>query len=203
MELNCVYDFETLSQKVYEAPILCLAYIEYDADRFVKNPYTWKELCDNTLFIKFDVEEQVKKFGLKIQKETVDWWAKQDKEVRKIALNPSPDDRSITELDGWFKKNTKIELAKNVFTRGNTFDPIILENILNITGHGPLYNFHRIRDTRSYIDGMTLGAKIFNKFMPDGCEGADEHNPIDDVCLDVMRMQQVHQTILGDDDGPF
>tara|TARA_B110000902_G_scaffold227489_1_gene266853 strand:- start:1136 stop:1729 length:594 start_codon:yes stop_codon:yes gene_type:complete len=191
MPKNVIYDYETLGTDTRNAPILSLAIMNYDPDRFMsETPYTFKELCSRAAEYKFDIMEQVKSFGKVINKETLDWWKKQPKELRDAQLTPTPDDLSITELNACFKNHCHQSDA--IFTRGNTFDPMITTFTLADQGLGEPYNWGKVRDTRSFIEGLSYTSGLNNKFIPEGLEDVFvAHDPIHDIAIDVMRMQSI------------
>ena len=80
--MEVIYDFETLSTDVYRGVIVNIAGTQFDETRFKTNPYTFDELVDNTKLMKFDVEEQVKVYDRKIKPSSLEWWKKQDLEVK-------------------------------------------------------------------------------------------------------------------------
>jgi hypothetical protein len=190
-----IFDFETLSNKPNTGVALSLATLNYSEARFTSDmPYTYLDLVDRCHFIKFDVEGQVKAFGRKIQKDTLEWWGKQNAEAQKV-LNPSKADQSITELYSFMVLNKPTNLEK-VFTRRNTFDPIFMSSLMECTGNPEPYECWLVKDTISYIEGMTYGSGLKNNFMPEGCEEHFvHHDPRHDIALDVMRMQSVIQAI--------
>ena len=176
MDNAVIYDFETLSQDQINGVVTCLAILKFDESRFVGKPYTFKELTDDAKVIKFNVEEQVKKYEAK------EW------------ILPSDNDKDISELYDFFVESMG-STATKFYTRGNTFDPILLETIMNQT-HKPMpYNWWEVRDTRSVIEGLAWGSDLENKFIPPDCEEATKHNPTHDIALDVMRIQALAQAI--------
>jgi hypothetical protein len=187
----CIYDFETLSQDQVNGVVLSMAMLNFSEMRFNgDNPHTYEELLEKTHIIKFDVEEQVKKYGRKINKETLKWWGEQSGEAQK-SLKPSAKDKSISELYQFFVVNKCTNLNK-VYTRGNTFDPIFLEHIMKQCGDPMPYNWWEIRDTRSLIEGLTWGSDLKNSFIPEGLEEKFiAHDPRHDIVMDVMRIQTV------------
>ena len=190
-----IFDFETLSSNPSDGVVLSMAMLNYAEVRFTGDmPYTYQELLDNCKYIKFDVESQVKAFSRKIEKDTLEWWGKQNAEAKKV-LNPSKDDRPITELHDFFALH-KATNMKKVFTRRNTFDPMFMSSICQATGYPDPYPWWDVRDTISYIEGMSFGSDLKNNFMPDGLEEHFvHHDPRHDIALDVMRMQTVAQAI--------
>jgi hypothetical protein len=190
-----IYDFETLSQDQLNGAVLSFAMLAFSPGRFTTElSYTYEELLSKTHFIKFNVEEQVKKYGRKIDKSTLEWWGQQG-EAAKKQLKPSPEDRSISELYDFFVLHKPANLDL-VYTRGNTFDPMFLQYIMESTGNSMPYDWWRDRDTRSLIDGLSWGSGLTSSFMPEGCEDKFvHHDPRHDIVLDVMRLQTLVQAI--------
>ena len=187
--INVIYDFETLSQNQLDCPIVSCAFLVFDDDRFLTSPYSFEELVEETKFIKFDIEDQVKNWNRKIDIKTLQWWKEQEPEALKT-IKPSKEDVSIENLHSWFVNNVNWDKVKKVYTRNNTFDPIILQYFLKQNNHKMPYPWWLIRDTKSFIDGLTYGHDIKDSFIPPECENKfTKHNPIHDVVLDVMRMQ--------------
>lgn len=192
-----IYDYETLSSDPQTGVVLSLAALAFDETRYASaNPYTYEELLDSAQYIKFNVEEQVRVYGRKIQQETVDWWAKQDKAAQHC-LAPSADDRSISELSAFLRSlATDPKSIKRVYTRGNTFDPIFTESLLKVLRQSDPYHWGTLRDTRSMIEGLSWGSDLYNGFMVDGLKDKFvKHDPIHDIAMDVMRMQVLVQAI--------
>jgi len=197
LDNSVIFDFETLSTDRVNPVVLSFAMLNFSESRMLGDmPHTFEELLDKVDYIKFDVKDQVKNYNRKIDKETVDWWGQQDEAVRKDQLTPSDDDKSISELHDFFVLN-KTTNATKYYSRGNTFDPIILDYIMKQTGNNALYHFWEIRDSISTIDGLSWGTKLRNNFIPEGCEGYKKHDPRHDVALDVMRIQSLVQATEG------
>ena len=186
---SVIYDFETLSQDPVKGIVINFAALVFDETRFKNNPYTFNELVESAEIIKFDTKEQVEVYGRRPDKGTLDWWSKQNAEARSM-LKPSPDDVSISELYDFCKG-----IAQNpnrVYTRGNSFDPVFLSQIMLQVGKEEPWKWWNLRDTRSIIDGMVMGVDFDNKYMPEGIEGFIHHNPIHDIALDVIRIQALY-----------
>ena len=179
---SMIYDYETLGQDVVNCPVLSMAVFAFDTDRFISNPYTLNEIVDGSTYVKFDVNEQVKVYKRVIEASTLDWWKTQSKEAQRSQLKAYSTDVSITEMPDVLASIYTTEAA--VYTRGNTFDPIITETM-------------SIRDTRSMIDGLSYGSNISNSFVPDSVDWKDVvvHDPRYDIALDVLRLQVLIQAI--------
>jgi hypothetical protein len=190
-----IYDFETLSQDQNKGVVISLALLSYTEKRFVSDPYTYEELLSNCKKIKFNVEEQVTKYNRTISKETVAWWKEQNKEAQK-QLAPSSEDVSIDKLYDFLIENIDLKNHRKAYTRGNTFDPIIMDWLLKESNKVNPMHWGSIRDTRSFIDGLAYGSKLNNKFIPEGLQSKFvEHDPCHDIVMDVMRMQTLIQAV--------
>jgi|TARA_R110000822_G_scaffold197597_1_gene335590 hypothetical protein len=194
---DCViYDFETLSVDVNRGVVLSLGLLTFSRARFTNNPYSYEELLDSSVGIKYDVKKQVEVYDRKISKSTLDWWNKQPKETTASVMVPSEDDKDISETYNFFVKNVNINNLKTVFSRGNTFDIPFFEGILNDTGKKVPYPFWMVRDTRSFLDGLLWGSDVKNDYIPEGCaEKFVKHDARHDCVMDVMRMQTVIQNL--------
>ena len=193
---DCViYDFETLGQDQRTSVVLSFAMITFSERHYKSDPYDYLELVNKAKFIKFDVESQVAA-GRKINKDTLVWWHEQGAEAQK-QLKPTPDDKPLSDLYSFIKKNTEDAKIKKSFTRGNTFDPMFLQYIMEETGNKDPFHWRTVRDTRSMIEGMSFGMKVDNSFTPAGVESQFiKHDPRHDIAMDVLRMQLLAQAIL-------
>lgn len=189
-----IYDFETLGDQ-YNGVAVSLAVLKFNENNYTLNPYNYNDLVSQAEFIKFDVEEQVKTYKRKISKDTLEWWNKQSEQARE-QLKPSPSDVSISDLWKLLTDYMQGMDVRRVYTRGNMFDPVLMESLLYACDKGIPYPWWNVRDTRSFLDGLLWGSDINDKFMPDGCaEDFIHHDPRHDIALDVMRMQSVVQAL--------
>ena len=189
--MNLIYDFETLSQNPDNGPIVSIAALVYDPDV----EYDYSQLVNMAKYMKFDIAEQCKKYNRIIDLDTVSWWQSLGTEAQKQII-PRPSDVSITELYNFFVDTLNGIEVKRVYTRGNDFDPIFLKSILKTIDKPFPYSWWKIRDTRSYIEGLSFGGKMGNSFIPEGLNDKIVlHNPIHDIALDVMRMQVLIKAI--------
>jgi hypothetical protein len=189
-----ILDFETLGQRP-STVVTSFALLSFTESRYVKNSYSFQELIKSVKYIKFDVEEQVNKYHRTLDPDTIKWWSEQSS-TAKAQIKPRPDDVSIDKLYQFLIDNIDLACHKKMYSRGNTFDPIILDSILASCGKVNPMHWGSVRDTRSMIEGMSFGFPIKNDFIPDNITGFIKHNPIHDIALDVMRMQTLAKIIL-------
>lgn len=186
-----IFDFETLSQNPIDGAVVSLALLTFSEDILLLNGYTYEELLRNVKFIKFDVQDQVNKWNRKIEESTLEWWSQQTKEAR-ASIKPHPSDVSITEMIPWMSSHFDRQKVKIVFTRNNTFDPVIVQSVSKDFNMPVPYDWWKIRDTKSFIMGLTYGTDIKDSFIPPDCENKYvKHDPRHDVVLDVMRLQTI------------
>lgn len=201
---SLIYDFETLSQNQVKGVVVSVAILPFNMARVTHGKdYTYEELLDSCLVMKFDVKKQVTVYGREIELDTLNWWKEQTPQVRK-QLDPSPDDKDISELYDFFILNTMVNNLQHVFTRNNTFDPMFLQYICSQFGKPLPYPWWLVRDTKSLINGMTWGQKIEDDFIPDGLASKFvKHDPKHDIAMDVMRLQSLSRILIPEDDIPF
>jgi hypothetical protein len=87
------------------------------------------------------------------------------------------------------------------WSRGNTFDPIILWRLMWKEGHGPLLDeylkYNKVRDVRTHIDAK-FNYTTRSGFIPVADEKYWEsafvaHDSTHDVAADVLRLQAIHR----------
>ena len=194
--MKCViYDFETLSLNVDRGVAVSLAMLNFDTDRFTsEEPYAYEELLDYCDTIKYDVEEQVKVHKRVIDKDTLDWWGKQNEEARAM-LKPSSEDVSITKTFEFFTTNAA-DNADWFITRRATLDQPLLQSLCATSGNTAPYAYWKFREVVSLINGLTFGHTIRDNFIPEGLESKFvAHDPCHDISMDVMRLQTIVQAL--------
>lgn len=192
-----IFDFETLSQNPIDAALVSCAKLSFSMKELKNNTYTYDDLLTQTEYIKFDVTDQVKNWDRRVDQSTLDWWKAQSKEAI-ASIKPSKDDVSITKLIPWLGE-TLSKNTKYVFTRNNTFDPVIVTSVCATMGEKVPYEWWKIRDTKSFIFGLVYDNNIRDDFIPPNCDNVIKHDPRHDIVLDVMRMQTLIFHKFGDE----
>ena len=189
--MDMIFDFETLSTDRVNGVVLSLAILVYDETRFnEKQQYSYTELLEGSRFIKFNVEDQVKNYGRKIDPDTLKWWGEQSKEAQASQLAPSPRDQPLNEIINFINKHTSHCSLRRVYSRGNTFDNVFLDYIAQQVGQPVPWPHYIVRDTRTLIEGMSYGSGLSCSYVPEGLESMFvPHDPQHDIVMDVMRIQ--------------
>lgn len=204
MGKSVIYDWETLGQNFETSPVLSIGVLKFDEDRFLSDkPYSYDELLNNALYLKFDVMDQIKTYGKKVEKSTMEWWESQGEEA-KVVLKPSSQDIPITDL-----KSHLDEYVGNygsifrTWSRGNTFDPMFMRQIMRDANQDDPFPWWTIRDTRSFLDALLIGLEQElkdNRFVvSEWKEKFVAHDARHDIVVDVLRMQYLVRGIHLDD----
>lgn len=192
------YDFETMSQDPETAPVISVAAALVDMNNVETGQYDYEMILDMCRFMKFDVEDQVLNYSRVVDPKTIEWWAEQDKEALET-IKPTKLDKSIELLIPFLKEMIESVNIDYVFTRNNTFDPIIVQSICRQTGQKIPYPWWAIRDVKSFIFGYTYGHNIKDSFIPPNIKSQIvKHDPRHDIALDVMRLQTLLSANYGE-----
>lgn len=186
-----IFDVETLG-KESNSVILSMAAIYFEPD---KEP-SHTQLRDSAFFVKFDVQDQIKRLDRKVGKTTVEWWSKQCENARNKSFKPRADDIQFEigyeAMRQW--ANTKNDSKCWVWARGN-LDQLVLDSMEEQLELKPIWPFSRWRDIRTAVDflyGTTNGYVEVD--TPGWVEAFDsklhitKHNPIDDCVFDAMQL---------------
>ena len=200
MKQDFIIDFETIGQNAMKCPIVDAAYVVFDWDRFNSDPYSFLELTSLVKTDKFDVKDQVNN-GCSFGKDDLAWWQRQSSEA-KANLKPSENDLTIEEFSvNIFKYLREVGKVEYWWSRGNTFDPVLLERVMNKLDQHLLMNEYfrwwRVRDIRTWIDAK-FDFSTKNGFIPIADVEYWEntfigHDSTHDVAADVLRLQAIHR----------
>lgn len=182
-----VYDVETLSTKE-NAVVLSFAILWFD-DSIKCNSY--HKLLDDTLFVKFSVEEQIKKYKRRLDQSTCNWWKEQSKPVKDKSLNPSPNDVSVIDGIKTIKKYISDHATKDdiVWTRGS-LDQFVADDLCECVGEPPLFKYGQYRDVRTAIDIMKETSRRGYCTLPPWFDTniVIKHDPVHDVVYDAIML---------------
>jgi hypothetical protein len=178
-------DIETLSNRE-TAVVLSLAILHFDE----KETYTYKELLDNTCFVKFNLKEQIEVYERTTNKETIDWWKKQCDIVKNVSLVPKKTD--MNAIDGLKVARDYIKSKSQgdeiVWTRGS-LDQFAIDSLCDSVKVPYLFNYGQYRDFRTAIDLLKETSVRGYCTIPDfNRDIAIKHDPVHDVALDVMML---------------
>lgn len=196
MATHFVIDTETLG--VYpDAVVLSLAIVPFE---FENLRGSFMDYVSSGLSLKLSVEDQIRKYGRKIEPETMQWWKEQGDEAKAI-LKPSGRDKTVQDaLDAFdeFLENNGYEPKESwLWSRGNLFDFGKVESLYRKAGRPEPYVHYMVRDIRTMIDcfcGTSRG-----RIKPLGeREGFILHNALHDAANDAMTMTEIFQQMMKD-----
>jgi len=186
-----VLDIETLSVN-QDAVVLSIGvvYIEYTG------PCSWDEFGTNSLYIKLDAKDQIKRFNRKVSESTLKWWQKQVPIVRDAAIKPSAAD--ITPEEAFDKIRTFVfertqQHKIRCYTRGS-MDVIVLEHLAEQCGKTLPWKYNDFRDVRTFVDCMYEKSEDgYIDVDPELCYNFNsgailKHHPVEDCRLDAAMM---------------
>ena len=196
-----IFDLETIGANVFVCPVVDMAYSTFSWDRFLNDPYSFEELADTIQTVKLDIKDQLDNYNCSFKKDDVAWWESLPKEARD-KIKPSSNDLTVTEfcdtIVAYLKDSGKIDYW---WSRGNTFDPVIIQRHMWATNNGTAFDnalkFWKVRDVRTHIDAK-FNYTTRSGFVP----VADEeywkksfiaHDSTHDVAADILRLQTIHR----------
>ena len=193
-----ILDFETMGIDPKTCACIDLSVFVFDREQFTTNPYTIHSIGEVRRF-KLSVKDQVQNHSMAVEQGVLDFWAEQSKEVR-TRIKPTVNDLTLPEFVSNFH-NFLIENPVGYWwTRGNAFDPVILERLFSLVGKKEHLNeylkYWKVRDTRTYIDTKFNFENEKNSFCPIQDEALWEstfkkHDSSWDILADVLRMQAI------------
>lgn len=192
-------DFETMGDDILECAAIDMSAIVADTNKMLSDkPYT----CDDVVLakrFKLSIADQVQNYGFTIQASAMKFWEKVPADVRKH-IKPLSTDLTVAQFTLEF-----IDYMNTIggidywFTRGNTFDPIILQRLFKSQGKTTVFKeylrFNRVQDMRTHINAK-LNNPLSTNFAPikDVAmwkERFKEHDSCWDVLADVLRYQTI------------
>lgn len=197
---HCIIDFETMGTDTRKSVVIDMSAMVFDWNRFTsETPYTLDDIRQTKKF-KLDTKEQVSKYEFTVDKNTINFWQSQDKEVRKKII-PRSDDISLEDFTEQFLQFLRSHGKINYWwSRGNSFDPPILWRLFDTLGKNDFLlkqlPHWTLRDTRTFIDAKFDFEIKKNGFVPvsnpDVWEQKfKEHDSSWDILADVLRLQSI------------
>jgi hypothetical protein len=198
MKKELLIDFETLGINPENCVVLDCSIIIFDRERFTSDkPYTVADITETKTF-KISVTDQVNNYNYAVENSVIEFWSKQDKEVR-AKIKPLPTDLTVKEFTDQFLNLVSQHKISYWWSRGNTFDPPILTRIFDDQGKKNELNknlkYWAVRDMRTFIDAK-LDFPKENGFSPFEDEVKwgkifKKHDSSWDVLADVLRLQAI------------
>jgi hypothetical protein len=168
MAKHLMVDLETLAVTP-RATVLTLGAVHF-------NPYG--NGYGDKLYMRINIDEQ-DALGREVDPATVDWWGQQDPAIMEEAF--SPDDR-VPFAEAIDRFHRFAWGCDAFWSHGATFDLVIIEDIYRQLGKPLLWDFWKLRDTRTLFD---LG---LDPDMPK----AEKHNALQDAIRQAVGVQNIY-----------
>ena len=193
-------DFETMGDDVLEpCAAVDMSIIVGDTEKMLSdNPYSCKDVILAKKF-KLSVKDQVSNYGFVVQDRGVKFWQEVSPEARKH-VKPSADDLTVEQFINQLINHLNIIGKFDYwFSRGNTFDPIILQRLFKVVGKTytfkEYFRFNRVQDMRSFINAK-MEYPVTTNITPIQDEVFwksvfVEHDSAWDVLADLLRYQTI------------
>lgn len=183
------FDIETLDTES-SAVVLSAAIVYFDG----KEKLSYQQSLDRTLFVKFNVVDQIKRLKRTSSKDTLEWWSKQPEYVRDQSIKPKPTDYLVEDGIGKIIQymNQYEKPRDQVMWARGSLDQVVIDSLCKSVDMSTISKYYVWRDVRTAVDilyGTTNGyCKVshpeFNKDL------VIKHIPYHDVAYDSMMLTQ-------------
>ena len=181
-----MFDVETLDTESTTV-ILSAALCYFDV---TKKP-SFEQLVENSVFVKFDVDEQ-REMGRTMSKDTMKWWKDQTYLAKQKSFVPSDDDvtaRLGIEIFHRYIEKYDPDHQCQFWARGS-LDQMSIDSLARQLGMDVIAPYWAWRDVRTAVDclcGSNNGYTDvdFPGFMRDN---VIKHDPVHDCALDAMML---------------
>ena len=193
-------DFETMGADVLDpCAAIDMSIIVGDTDKMLSdNPYSCKDVVLAKRF-KLSITDQVTNYGFTVQDSALKFWQEVSPEARKH-IKPSKDDLTVEQfINQLITHMNTIGKFDYWFSRGNTFDPIIIQRLFKVVGKTytfkEYFRFNRVQDMRTHINAK-LNNPVTTNITPIQDEEFwksvfVEHDSSWDVLADMLRYQTI------------
>lgn len=169
MSTDLMLDMETLATG-NDAVILTFGAIKFD-------PYS--DTVGANMYFRINVDEQLT-LGREVNDSTLEWWSKQNDDVREEAMGDGEDRISLDQFT--IELNRFLVGCKNVWAQGTMFDIGILEHLYKQIGKPVPWQFWQIRDSRTLLS-------VLGDPRDKNAQGA--HNALADAVSQAVAVQEV------------
>lgn len=196
MAIDFVLDVETLDTQD-SAVLLSVGVVAVNfADEF--RP---EDLRKSSLFVKFNAADQRKRLGRSIDRDTLEFWQKQDQEVKNKNLLPSAEDVvveiGVESIRAWMNAQGFDRRRSVVWTRGS-LDGAVIQSIQKQLGVPPIFAYNRIRDVRTAVDILSGSNNGYSESSVP-FENNNAHDPVDDSIRDALMLKYFVEAVESPD----
>lgn len=181
--MSYIFDIETLGKESTTVILsAAIVYVDFSGD------FTYEELIDNSIFVKFKVNEQLKA-GRTYDKDTINWWESRPDDVKKKSITPNDSDVSVIDglktLRDYYSKNK----SDMIWIRGS-LDSLAIDSLASSFKVDPIAPWWNYRDVRTAIDLLKETSKRSYCDIPNFDKSkVIKHDPVHDICYDAFMMK--------------
>lgn len=194
---HILLDVETLGIRE-NAVVLSLGAVSFRLEPGQRNDYDSYVL--DGFYVKFDVKDQVRNYGRKIEEDTLNWWKRQGATAREV-LKPSVDDVAmadgLAEFNAWIRDIDGFKFKDSyVWSRGTNFDFPKIESMYHQANIRSGFSTWKVRDVRTYIDILT-GSDRGVYDVRETPNNFVAHHALHDAAMDAYRMVEIFNDAAG------
>lgn len=194
---HILIDTETLGFKESSA-VAMLACVAFEFTQ----PETFEQLVGDGFVAKFDIKEQLSKYQRTTDKDTLEFWRQQPRDIKERTILPHEFDQSLEDglrdFDAWLKGSGYDFKKSYVWVRGPHFHITKLEDLYRSIGQKPPFNTFKVRDTRTMIDVMTGSDN--GKFDLEEPEGFEKNfEPLHDAAFEALKLKTIFNNAMSGD----
>lgn len=186
---HIMFDIETTDVES-SAAVLSIALIEFKLDEVP----VFENLLKRAVFVKFNVEEQIRKYHRTVDPETMKWWSKRPLLTRQVSLTPKETDLSVEDGIAILRDGAGCDVnqRKNqdvMFWARGSLDQVVFESLCRSVGQQAFSHYSNWRDVRTAVELLAEGAVHGYVEVP-GCpqDSVHKHDPIHDCAYDIMQL---------------
>lgn len=179
-----VYDIETMGTDS-DSVIASAGIVYVDETR----KQSFDELIHEGLFVKFDIEYQIKHLHRKVDPNTIEWWNKQHKSIRDYSFKPLDTDMKPEVGIRLLREYCQKHNSTTIWTRGS-LDQMATDHLARQVGEQEIMPYNAYRDCRTAIDIFTGSTNGYCSVNYPGFESYNvlKHNPVHDSAYDAMML---------------
>jgi len=182
-----MFDVETLDTESTTV-ILSAALCYFDV---TKKP-SFEQLVEDSVFVKFNVNEQRDGMNRTMSKDTLQWWSEQSDHARKKSFTPSEEDvpaRLGIEILHRYVEQHDPKQQCQFWARGS-LDQMCIDSLARSLGMDVIAPYWAWRDVRTAVDCL---CGTSNGYADVDFEGFNrynvvKHDPVHDCALDAMML---------------
>jgi hypothetical protein len=188
-------DTETLGT-TSTSVILSIALVPFDIAASAWDPVVlYRELLYNPRMWKLSVEDQVNNYQRTMDKDTLEWWSKQNNYTRNISFVPDPSadltlEQTMDSINQYLFVEREETAEELIFWQRGTLDQVVLDGAARALGRDTVVPYSSWRDFRTAIECLYDDAKYGYRDVPgfDSKSYVYKHDPRHDCCFDILQM---------------